>query len=154
MGLDQYLHAKKYTSPAEWRPEAERKAYADIMKAVEVSEFMDDFLPSASVEVTVAYWRKQNAIHKWFVLNCQDGEDDCRQSYVGRQRLEELRDTCREVLADKSKADELLPTEDGFFFGGTEYEEWYFNGLAYTAERIEKLLTMPDDWDFYYQSSW
>ena len=27
----------------------------------------------------VGYWRKQNAIHNWFVENVQDGIDDCDQ---------------------------------------------------------------------------
>ena len=154
MGLDQYLNAKKYTSPAEWRPEKERALYATLMEVSGVSEFADDYIPSVTLEVKVGYWRKQNAIHKWFVNNCQNGEDDCRESYVGRDRLTELRDLCIKVQANHLEADELLPTESGFFFGGTEYDEWYFEGLAYTITLIDKLLTMPDDWDFYYQSSW
>ena len=58
------------------------------------------------------------------------------------------------MLADKSLANELLPTSDGFFFGGTDYDDYYLNGLTYTADTIDKLLTMPDEWDLYYHSSW
>jgi len=80
--------------------------------------------------------------------------DDCRSTHVSREQLEELRDTCRKVLADNSLADELLPTSDGFFFGSTDYGEWYIAGLTYTADTIDRLFTMPDDWDFEYSSSW
>ena len=36
------------------------------------------------------YWRKANHIHQWFVENIQDGNDDCREYYVPRERLKEL----------------------------------------------------------------
>lgn len=154
MGLDQYLYAKKYTSNAEWRPEAERELYASLTKIANIDEFIDDEIPSISLEVKVAYWRKQNAIHNWFVENCQNGEDECQTVFVGREKLEELRDLCREVLADPTLANELLPTASGFFFGSTDYDEWYMEGLTYTANTIDKLLTMPSEWDFEYSSSW
>jgi hypothetical protein len=48
--------------------------------------------------MTVAYWRKANQIHNWFVENVQDGNDDCKDYYVSRKQLEELRDTCKAVL--------------------------------------------------------
>ena len=46
----------------------------------------------------IAYWRKANMIHKWFVDNVQDGEDDCREYYVSREQLALLVETCKEVL--------------------------------------------------------
>jgi hypothetical protein len=154
MGLDQYLYAKKHFSNAEWRPEAEREVFSKLMELTNVSNFMDNELPTAYVDVKVAYWRKQNAIHNWFVEECQNGEDECQTVYVGREKLEELRDLCREVLADPTLASDLLPTSNGFFFGSTDYDKWYWEGLTYTANTIDKLLTMSNDWDFEYSSSW
>ena len=154
MGLDQYLYAKKYFTNAEWRPEAEREVFSKLMELANVSDFMDNELPTAYVDVKVAYWRKQNAIHNWFVEECQNGEDECQTVYVGREKLEELRDLCREVLADPTLASDLLPTSNGFFFGSTDYDKWYWEGLTYTANTIDKLLTMSNDWDFEYSSSW
>ena len=109
------------------------------------------------VSIRVAYWRKANAIHKWFVDKCQDGVDECQETYLSREQLQELVDVCKAVLADKSKAEELLPSASGFFFGGTDYDEWYFGDLTYTVERIEKILKDPvldERVAFYYQSSW
>jgi hypothetical protein len=88
------------------------------------------------------------------VDNCQNGEDDCREAYVSRERLTELRDLCKEVIADHSKADELLPTQQGFFFGSQEYDEGYFSDLELTVKILENALSMSDEWDFGYQSSW
>jgi hypothetical protein len=99
------------------------------------------------------YWRKANAIHKWFVDNCQDGVDDCRDAYVGFNNLQALLDLCRIVIIDKSKAEQLLPSTSGFFFGNTEYDEWYYNDIQNTIEILEKALEDKDG-EYYYSSSW
>ena len=46
----------------------------------------------------VAYWRKANAIHGWFVNNVQNGVDKCQKSPVTRQQLNELLSVCHEVI--------------------------------------------------------
>ena len=152
MGLDQYLYAKQYTSKSSYaRPDK----FA-VLKDVVGSDikFLVKDSPSISVEMKVGQWRKANAIHAYFVDNCQNGEDDCRESYVDREKLVELLDLCKQVIADHSKADELLSTQSGFFFGSTEYGEWYFQDLEDTVSILENCLSMGDDWSFYYQSSW
>ena len=93
-----------------------------------------------SINEEVMYWRKANAIHKWFVDNVQDGNDDCGVYEVTLDQLQELRHLCIEVLHDRTKADELLPCIEGFFYGGTEYDEYYFEDLENTAKVINKLV--------------
>lgn len=60
------------------------------------------------------------------------------------------------VVEDTTVAERLLPTTSGFFFGGTDYDEWYINALKETIEIIDKVL---EETDFetqmiYYVSSW
>ena len=105
----------------------------------------------------IADWRKANAIHQWFVENIQDGEDDCRfHREVTESDLESLLDTCKTVLDNTDRAQELLPTQSGFFFGSTDYDEWYIDDLKHTIEIIEKILkeTDFDLYAVYYVSSW
>ncbi len=66
--------------------------------------------------------------------------------------LEEYDDV--EVFENTELAEELLPTQSGFFFGGTEYDQWYVHGLDETINQIEPLLQEEGDGDFYYQASW
>lgn len=137
-----------------------------------------------SIIEEVAYWRKANAIHNWFVQNVQDGEDDCKQYYVSNEQLKELLDLCDKVLTasklipgkivndytykngvkkpiiEKSKiikdstiAQKLLPTQSSFFFGGTEYDEYYYKDIENTKKMLTKALE-HNNGDFYYQSSW
>lgn len=133
----------------------------------------------------VAYWRKANAIHHWFVENCQGGEDDCREAWVRKEQIQELVDLCKQVrescelvdgqvangytydesgnrqpilepgkiVADSSLAQELLPSQEGFFFGCTDYDEGYVKDLDRTIEQLQPLLAEADN-GFYYSSSW
>jgi hypothetical protein len=158
MGLDQYLYATKYTCSNNVESEAWKKMNTDFLKLKKVigedAKYLDKSLPSISLQMKIGYWRKANAIHQWFVDNCQNGEDDCRDAYVSREKLEELLGVVKEVLADHSKADELLPTQQGCFFGSTEYDKYYFQDLELTKKMLKNALSMPKEWDFGYQSSW
>ncbi len=136
----------------------------------------------------VGYWRKANAIHRWFVENVQDGEDDCDyHREVTAEDLEELRDLCIEVVTgcplivgkiqngwtfDGTKeipnmedglkvmnpeyAAERLPTQRGFFFGMTGYDEFYINDLKETIDICNKALCETDfeTQMLFYCSSW
>jgi hypothetical protein len=140
-----------------------------------------------SIFEDVGYWRKANAIHRWFVENVQDGEDDCGYYEVSKEQLEELLKTCIEVR-DLSKleqgwvkngeifkngmwcpcmeegeyiinpeiAEELLPTTSGFFFGSTNYDQWYMENIVDTIDILTKVLETTDfDVDMIvYGSSW
>ena len=102
----------------------------------------------------VGYWRKANQIHQWFVDNVQGGVDDCRDAYVERDKLQELLNICKIVSIDKDKAEQLLPTASGFFFGGTEYDEWYYQDIQSTIEILEEALSDEEADHFEYHSSW
>lgn len=154
MGLDMYLSAKRYMS--KYFDPADSQKIEQINEIFGIEGIEDGDYGAQEVSFRVAYWRKANAIHKWFVDNVQKGVDECQESYVNREDMEKLVAVCREVLADMTKAPELLPSANGFFFGGTDYDEWYKQDLEHTIERLEKILKDPalNKCDFYYQSSW
>jgi hypothetical protein len=103
----------------------------------------------------VAYWRKFNALHGWFVENCQGGEDDCGEYYVSIEKLRQLLDLLKAVLDNPEKAEESLPVTAGFFFGSYEYDEWYFDYVKETIEILEKELSIENNnASYYYTSSW
>ena len=105
----------------------------------------------------VAYWRKANAIHAWFVENVQDGEDDCcPHRELTQSDLIALRGLCKMVLDEPDSAPDLLPTQSGFFFGNTQYDRWYFDDIRLTIEQIDDILKNTDfnTEALYYVSSW
>lgn len=115
-----------------------------------------------AIEETVITWRKVNHIHGWFVKNVQDGEDNCEDHDVSVEQLQELVRRLKLTLEDRSKAEELLPTAEGFFFGGTEYDEWYWRDTEEALKVLEEELgtqTIVEggergDVSYRYWSSW
>lgn len=173
MGLDQYLYARKYISGVNYgRDEANgfqvilNKELDTVIEPIGLTrKDLDQDTPSVIISVKVYQWRKANAIHQWFVQNVQRGEDDCKDYYVSRESLEELLATLGEVLDihyDRHNGDpditveDLLPTQDGFFFGTYEYDEYYWSEVERTYEAINTILNNPkfEDFDFEYSSSW
>ena len=101
------------------------------------------------------YWRKANQIHGWFVYMVMNGVDECQTVYIGWGVLQDLKDICKQVLEDRLKAEELLPTREGFFFGSTEYNDAYFELLEETVAKIEAIsLDDISDCDLFYEVSW
>ena len=146
MGLDMYLKGSRYISS--WK-EGEKELGEKIAQIVG-----QEGMTVNTVEMEVGYWRKANAVHQWFVKNVQDNVDDCKSYWVPRKKLLELQDVCNQVLADVTLASSLLPTQGGFFFGNLEYDEWYMENLEITLQNIQKALSLPEEWDIEYQSSW
>ena len=140
-----------------------------------------------SIFEDVGYWRKANAIHRWFVENVQEGNDNCGCYEVRKEQLEELLEICIKVrdasemvdgmiengytyengkkvpfmengkyIANPEIAEELLPTTDGFFFGSTNYDEWYMKDIESTIDILTNVLQTTDfDLEMIaYDSSW
>lgn len=116
---------------------------------------LDIYLMRAHSEKEVCYWRKANCVRRFFqeALDADDAQLS-RGALVKRKHIEELIDRCDKVLKDHSKADELLPTQDGFFFGTIDYDDWYFDCLKYTKSALKKLLKTYKDVNFLYADSW
>lgn len=127
MGLDMYLKASCYVSGWDHGTSLEKTAFKALLKAGGLTaKDVCENLPAGDISITVAYWRKANQIHAWFVKNVQKGIDNCESFIVDREQLTQLRDVCKEVLSNPDKASTLLPPQAGFFFGQTDASsDWY-----------------------------
>lgn len=86
----------------------------------------------------IGYFRKVNFLVAYFEKLGMDVERQAPISF-GLEELNDLIEKCKAVLADNSRAEELLPTMDGFFFGNTEYNECYFNDVSRVLDLCEEL---------------
>ena len=61
-----------------------------------------------------------------------------------------------QVVAQTEIAHRLLPTAAGFFFGGTDYDQYYLDHLTNTVNMLEPVLADKGlaKCDFEYHSSW
>lgn len=172
MGLDMFLYRQRYV----------RGDKAQRIKELVGEKSEGD---SVSVKTDVAYWRKANAIHRFF-YDFTGEDEDRREIYVPYESLEGLLKRCKEIkskaelvdgtelvdewrdgekhkveikvkkIKDARVCEELLPTQEGFFFGDTSYGEYYLDNINDTIEQLEKIIA--DDVratdDYYYYGSW
>lgn len=163
MGLDMYLKKRVYVG-GEYadNTESEKEVSFDFIKFGRKEEFKFKIGEMSEIIAQVGYWRKANHIHKWFVDNIQQGEDDCKEYYVPIDKLKELHNICSKILNTKNKKKQLelakqeLPVQKGFFFGSAEVDEWYFSDLKDTVTIIDDIMKSPDyeRHDYYYRASW
>lgn len=171
MGLDMFLNRKRVLS---WEEQIKMKEEMKIEN------------PVISVEEEVAYWRKANQINKFFMKRDIDGEgrnakvdiNDLKELLKICKRLKrELKlvdgkihtgTKCTKngveemyadgkIIANKELAEELLPTEAGFFFGSTDYDEWYYQQIVDTIPVLEKIISEHNDaydMEYSYYASW
>lgn len=170
MGLDMYLNQKRFF-------EGEEKETIEKVSKVKGSGY------TTSVEVEVAYWRKANAIHK-FLIELDDQETRSYVEIEDLKRLLELCKKVKsgvrlvkgkvangysfdekgnkvydyedgEVIENPELCEALLPTMAGFFFGSTDYDEWYMDQIDHTIEQLERVIENYKDGDsFEYIASW
>lgn len=117
MGLDMYLYKETYIGG---NYEHNRiTGDIDLYRNGEKLPIQLNRLSSVTEEV--AYWRKANQIHKWFVDNVQNGNDDCGTYTVTRQQLYTLVNLCKRVLSTRYKNDANLGDLN---VGSTDIEDY------------------------------
>ncbi len=181
MGLDMYLTRKVYVGANYEHNNV--KGIIKLTKGEKDTPIKVNLNKVKYIEEEGAYWRKANSIHKWFVDNVQDGEDDCKEYYVSKEQLKELIEVCSQdmkyldslefkysdeqedfftkekfkykIYQNIEEGNLNLPTEGGFFFGSTEYDEYYYKDLQDTVKMLEELLVEDsNEVEYYYRSSW
>ena len=88
-------------------------------------------------EQEIGYFRKANFLTRYF-----DYYDNSTDQEVTADEFMDLLARCRAILKhnSKTKAELLLPTESGFFFGSQEYDEYYFNKVRDCRELCKKVI--------------
>ena len=160
MGLDIYFHKTKRT---EWKHfQNDLAAYENLPK----DEQTDGNNPSRDFDPEeIGYFRKVN-----FLMSFFNYEDNCEYKEISKDKLEELRHACIEIGrmkpvryevtkypyggtdkvkvysdADQKRCAELLPTQSGFFFGNTDYDQEYFNDVKEVLSWVDGVLDNLDD---------
>ncbi len=85
------------------------------------------------------------------IAKYEEGDILMSTSYSGGQETKNYEKG--KVIINQEEIHDLLPTQGGFFFGGTSYDEYYIKDLQDTIEQIEPLLEDKTS-DFTYSSSW
>ena len=169
MGLDMYLYAEKYESKYRDKTLSYPKELEELLKKTNKYH-----IASKTTTYKIGYWRKFNALHYYIINHYADGRDECQKIYLLKSDLLEILNVLKEVeesfktakikeekddyiIYENPIAEKLLPTKDGFFFGGLNYDNFYLNDVETsikTFEEVLKLLEETNDYYIYYQASW
>lgn len=102
----------------------------------------------------VVYWRKANAIHHWFTYGHEN--DNLEYLECEMDELQILKKQCQEDIDNKDNPDHKknLVTASGFFWGGMEYDEWFYKDLQETVDKITELEQEHEEGDGYFYYAW
>jgi hypothetical protein len=89
-----------------------------------------------------AYFRKVNFLYKYFEGN--GSMVDEWYAPVTTADLEDIIERCDRILKDKDEetAHAELPTQSGFFFGSTDYDDWYFHDVKDCKKQLKRFLKL------------
>ena len=142
MGLDMYIYRKskgeqvaywrKANAVLSWLNRHIEKEEDDIENCKEY--YIDKELLEELKRDCVKVLSKPELVNKEIEVEQYDYE------HHGRIKVKRI----IEVLKDSSLAEELLPTEEGYFYGSTIYDERYLDDLRNTIEQIDKILETTD----------
>lgn len=176
MGLDMYFYARKknqvvgweygdddqYKSFSSWRADKnmqDETNYPEDLKElgdyIYKTNFKSSLIDNGFNYYQIGYFRKFNALHN-YLCDLDGGRDECQEIELSKDDLTDLLGVLIAVDKDHDKAKDLLPTQSGFFFGGTEYDNWYFNDVKDAMEMCWLFLKHFDfdKYDLIYQASW
>lgn len=91
-------------------------------------------------ENELGYFRKVN-----FLVGFFDYEDNCSYKVIDKDELQALKECCESVLHKEDDPAEVLPTQEGFFFGSTDYDEYYYEDVEVVLAWVENVLAQLED---------
>ena len=178
MGLDMYLHGKVYVSKYNNEEKCKKiwKLFPEIptvenlksvtlsfevgywRKANQIHQWFVENIQDGEDDCKEYYVSKED-LQKLLDLckqikekiKFEEGDIHISTSYKEGKEVKEYKKG--QVIVNAEEIAELLPSQSGFFFGSTDYDEYYMNDIDNTIEIIENCLKV-EDIDYYYQSSW
>lgn len=127
--------------------------------------------------VEIGYWRKFNALHA-YILDLTDSPADtnCEPVSLNKEDVETILSTLKEVKriceagtkvdeeegddlydydeATRVAAAELLPPREGFFFGSTCIDSYYYYDVCNAIDIFENALKLIDEGEEIYYDCW
>jgi hypothetical protein len=133
MGLDMYLNRVIYMSGNSIE---EKSITAKTTYITPAEYFSIDTENIQEISVQILYWRKSNWLHAWFneVLG---GVDNCEKCRVPEEVLIDLSDKL--AIAILTVDPTVFKPSEGFFFGSTEIDEYYWDDLKETLKIIKPI---------------
>ena len=104
-------------------------------------------------EIEYSYYRKFNALQGYFEQN--DALENGGVIQIDAARANEIYQILNKVCIEPDRASELLPTQSGFFYGPTDYDQLYFRYVELAEKDFYHAKYLDyDRYDLYFTSNW
>jgi len=114
---------------------------------------LDQFLEKNG-EVVIS-WRKENHLQHWFIINTDYDEDTQKPSSPFKvSKLKQLVNVLKQVYDNHELAEDLMSTRNGFFYGSTDYSEYYFSCINREIRELKELIKNHKKGDTYTYGAW
>lgn len=152
MGLDQFISATIHV-PAQ--------KVGDVIEDNPIlKKLVDDQFALATVKLKLGQFRKFNALHGY--IEKRVGEIENLQDVSIDDIIDELYEDCKLILATKDSKDgnadaiQRMPPTEGFFFGSTEVDGWYYSDVKELHDLLADLIKLSEigDISFKYTAWW
>ena len=90
-----------------------------------------------------AYFRKVNFLFAYF--ENKGKMLDQWFAFVDKEDVDDIIEKCELVLSHKEQANTLLPTQAGFFFGSTDYNDWYYSDVKDCLRQMKSYRKLLKD---------
>lgn len=102
----------------------------------------------------IGYFRKVNFLMEFF-----NYQGNCEFKEIAKSELEDLVERCNTILTTprknrKEKAEDLLPTQSGFFYGSTEYDQYYYDDVKEVRDWASGVLNDLKDEEIVLMYCW
>ena len=152
MGLDQFISATIHV-PAQ--------KVGDVIEDNPIlKKLVDDQFSLASVNFKLGQFRKFNALHG-YIESRIGGVENLQDIHIN-EIIDELYEDCKIILATKDSKDgnadaiKRMPPTEGFFFGSTEVDSWYYSDVKELYDLLADLIKLSEieGISFYYTAWW
>lgn len=99
---------------------------------------LDQYIEHVDLDEELFYYRKVNQLQNYF--EDKHDIDNCGKVILTENIVKDILNRVNQVLENNELAEELFPTTNGFFYGGTDYDEYYYNIIKVIKENMNKLL--------------
>lgn len=112
--------------------------------------------PESIVEAREYSFRKVNALQGYFEDNFEEIQNG-EEFYFDEEHILKLKKVTDWILKNKDDKDYIskyLPPADGFFYGSSDVDEWYFQDVEHINKVMREIMSTPNRVSYKYWAWW
>lgn len=154
--INSYLSNIGYTAELNYWDDSKSSNYT-LEDLYDIEGYPTKRYSFANIKSVQKDFRKVNQIQNYFETKFYENNSyesyNCINTVLTDIDIDILLDHINQIMSQKTPeakkkyAEKILPTTSGFFYGDTDYDEYYFDNLASFAEKLKNLTKIRNQID-------